>query len=165
MTTLKTLMMASAIGVMATIPAAAQQPAAPAPMPYGMFISFEAAKKVMAAAEAEAMKNNWPVAIVIVDSGGHLVMLHKLDNTQYASIHIAEGKARSALDFRRPTKALEDTLAAGGGGLRLLSFGATTAEGGFLIVVDGMIVGAIGASGVLSSQDAQVAKAGADAIK
>jgi len=157
---LKTLTNAFVFAALAAIPAMAQQPAAPAPpptTPYGAPITLEAAKKAMAAAEAEAMKNNWPPAIVIVDSGGNLVMLHKLDNTQYGSIRVAEGKARTALDFRRPSKAFEDTLASGGGGLRVLSLGVTAAEGGMPIVVEGKIVGAIGASGALSSQDAQAA--------
>jgi len=159
--TFRTLAIASAIALLATLPAFGQ---APPIVPYGAPISLEAAKKAMAAAEAEATKNNWPVAIVIVDSGGSLVMLHRLDNTQIASIRIAEGKARTALEFRRPTKALEDAIAAGGAGLRLLRVdGATPLEGGIPIVVDGKIIGAIGASGVLSSQDAQVAKAGAEA--
>ena len=159
---------AIALAALAAVPAIAQQPAAPAPpptTPYGTPITLDAAKKAMAAAEAEAMKNNWPLAIVIVDSGGNLVMLHKLDNTQYGSIRIAEGKARTALDFRRLTKVFEDGVAGGGIGLRILSLGVTAAEGGLPIVVDGKIVGAIGASGALSTQDAQAAQAGADALK
>jgi len=159
---------AIALTALAAVPAIAQQPAAPAPpptTPYGTPIPLDAAKKAMAAAEAEAMKNNWPLAIVIVDSGGNLVMLHKLDNTQYGSIRIAEGKARTALDFRRPTKVFEDGVAGGGIGLRILSLGVTAAEGGLPIIVDGKIVGAIGASGALSTQDAQAAQAGADALK
>ena len=118
----------------------------------------------MAAAEEEATKNNWNVAIAIVDSGGHLVMMHRLEGTQIASIRIAEGKARTALEFRRPSKALEDTVAGGGAGLRLLAVeGITPLEGGVLIQSGGRIIGAIGVSGVLSSQDAQVARAGAEA--
>jgi uncharacterized protein GlcG (DUF336 family) len=142
-----------------------QQQVAPPSTPYGAPISFEAAKKAMAAAAAEAMKNNWGVTIAIVDSGGNLVMLQRLDNAQLSSIRIAEAKARTAVEFRRPTKALEDAVAGGGVGLRVLSFGACAAEGGVPIVADGKIIGAIGVSGVASHQDAQVAKAGADAIK
>jgi glc operon protein GlcG len=153
----------------AAVPAGAQQPAPPSPpptTPYGSPIGFEAAKKVMAAAESEAMKNNWSMAVVILDSTGHLVMLHKLDNTQYGSILVAEDKAHSALDFRRPTKVFEDLLAQGGVGLRTLALrGAIPIDGGFPIIVDGKIIGAIGASGAAGNQDAQVAKAGADAIK
>jgi uncharacterized protein GlcG (DUF336 family) len=151
----------------AAIPAGAQQPAQPSPpptTPYGPPIGLEAARKVMAAAEAEAAKNNWSMAIVILDSTGHLVMLHKLDNTQYGSIPVAEDKAHTALDFRRPSKVFEDLVAQGGIGVRTLGLrGATPVDGGFPIIVDGKIIGAIGVSGAAGTQDAQVAKAGADA--
>ena len=136
------------------------------PLPYGPPISLEQAKQAMVAAEAEAKKNNWNVAMVVVDSGGHMVMMQKIDNTQTASIEIAAGKAVTAVNFKRPTKAMEDTIAAGGAGLRLLSLkGVTPLEGGVLVVKDGKIIGAVGVSGVQSGQDAQVAKAGADAVK
>ena len=143
----------------------AQQQVPPPSTPYGLPISIDAAKKVMAAAEAEATKNNWGVAIVIVDSGGNLVMLHRLDNAQLSAARIAEAKARTAVEFRRPTKALEDAVAGGGVGLRVLTFGASVAEGGVPIIADGKVVGAIGVSGVASHQDAQVADAGAKSIK
>ncbi len=146
-------------------PTVTNAPAA-APAPYGAPISLEMAKKAMAAAEAEARRNNWPVVIVVIDSGAHLVMLQKLDNAQLASLDIAKGKAVTAVKFRRPSKALEDTVAGGGAGLRILSLdGVTALEGGIPIIVDGKIVGGIGVSGVLSSQDAQIARAGADALK
>jgi len=120
----------------------------------------------MTAAEAEAMKNNWGMAIVIVDSTGHLVMLHKLDNTQYGSIGAAEDKAHSALDYKRPSKVFEDLVAQGGIGLRTLGLrGATPLEGGIPLITGGKIIGAIGVSGASSVQDGQVAKAGADAAK
>lgn len=119
----------------------------------------------MAAAEAQALKHHWPVAIAIVDSGGHLVLFQRLDNTQLASVQVAQGKALTANNFRRATKGLEDAVAAGGAGLRLLSVpGLTPMEGGVPVLVDGQIIGAVGVSGVLSSQDAQVAQAAADAI-
>jgi uncharacterized protein GlcG (DUF336 family) len=142
-----------------------QQQAAPPTTPYGPPISFDAAKRAMAAAEAEASSNRWGVAIAVVDSGANLVMLHRLDNAQLSAVRIAEQKARSAVEFRRPTKALEDAVAGGGVGLRVLTFGACVAEGGVPIVADGKIVGAIGVSGVASHQDAQVAAAGADAVR
>jgi glc operon protein GlcG len=149
--------------------ASAQQAAAPAPppvVPYGVPISLEVAKKAMAAAEADAVKNGWPMAIVILDSTGHTVMVHKLDNTQYGSLGVAEDKARSAVNFRRPTKVFEDLVAQGGIGLRTLALrGATPVEGGIPIVADGKIIGAIGVSGGSAPQDGQVAKAGADAAK
>jgi len=161
------LVVAIAIFVGSAVPAWTQQPAAPPPpptTPYGPPIGLEAAKKVMTAAEAEAIKNNWPMAIVILDSTGHVVMLHKLDNTQYGSIGVAEDKAHSALDFRRPSKVFEDLVAQGGLNMRILSLrGAAPLEGGVPITVDGKIIGAIGVSGGASTQDGQVAKAGADA--
>lgn len=114
--TLSALAAISAIGLWGMAGAALAQPA-----PYGAPLSLATAKKAMAAAEAEAAKNNWPVAIAIIDTTGSLVMLQKLDNTQTASVEIAEGKARTALDFKRPSKALEDAIAGGGAGLRILS--------------------------------------------
>jgi len=138
---------------------------APPSKPYGAPISIDAAKKAMAAAEAEATKNNWGVAIAIVDSGANLVMLHRLDNAQLSSVRIAEQKARTAAEFRRPTKVFEDAVAGGGIGLRVLTFGASVAEGGVPIVSGGQVIGAIGVSGVQSHQDAQVAQAGADAVR
>ena len=106
--------------------ASAQQPSdtsqQPAPTPpYGPPITFEQAKRVMAAAELEAAKNSWQVAVTILDSAGNLVIFHKLDNTQLASIGVSEGKANTALRFKRPSKALDDVIAAGGAGLRLLA--------------------------------------------
>ena len=158
---LKTAAIAAAIALLTAVPASAQQP----PPAYGPPITLDAAKKAMAAAEAEATKNNWPVAIAILDSTGHLVDLHKMDNVQYASIKIAEGKAQTAIDFRRPSKALEDVIAGGGAGLRVLTFGNILVQGGVPIVVDGKIVGSIGVSGVTSQQDEQIAMAGAAAAK
>jgi uncharacterized protein GlcG (DUF336 family) len=134
-------------------------------MRYGAPITIETAKTAMAAAGAEATKNGWGVAIAIVDSGGNIVMLHRLDNAQLSAARIAEAKARTAVEFRRPTKALEDAVAGGGVGLRVLTFGASVAEGGVPIVAGGHIIDGIGVSGVASHQDAQVAQAGADAVK
>lgn len=143
-------------------PLAAQQSMPP---PYGAPISLEDAKKIIAAAEAEAVRNNWQVAIAVIDSGGHLVMMQKLDNTQLVSIRVAESKAKTALGFRLPTKLLEDAVAAGGAGTRLLAVqDIAPFEGGFPIIVDGKIIGAVGVAGVLSAQDAQIAKAGLAAL-
>jgi glc operon protein GlcG len=162
----KHLIVAAALLAGAAIPVAAQQPAAPPPpptTPYGSPIGLDAAKKAMAAAEAEAVKNNWPMAIVILDSTGHIVMLHRLDNTQYGSIRVAEDKAHTALDFRRPSKVFEDLVAQGGIGMRTLGLrGATPLEGGVPIIADGKIIGAVGVSGATAQQDGQVAKIGAD---
>jgi uncharacterized protein GlcG (DUF336 family) len=149
-------------------PATAQQPAGTAqtpPPPYGPPITLDQAKRVMAAAELEAAKNSWQVAIAILDSGGNMVMFHKFDNTQLASIGASEGKANTALRFKRPSKALDDAIAAGGAGLRLLAVkDITPLEGGLPVMLDGKIIGAIGVSGALSSQDAQVARAGVAAV-
>jgi uncharacterized protein GlcG (DUF336 family) len=153
---------AVAITCLAGAPALAQQ----AIPPYGTPINLEQAKKMLAAAEAEAQKNNWPVVITIVDPGGHVVAMHRMDNTQIGSIKIAEGKARTSVELRRPTKALEDAIAGGGAGVRVLAIpGVMPLEGGLLIMVDGKVIGAIGVSGVLSGQDAQVARAGLEALK
>lgn len=134
------------------------------PAPYGAPITLEQAKKAMVAAEAEAKKNNWPVVISIVDGGGHLVMLQRLE-AQTGSIEIATGKATTSAALRRPTKAIEDSLAPGGSALRILSVRSVTAlQGGVPIVVDGKIIGAIGVSGVTAAQDEVVALAGAAAV-
>lgn len=134
------------------------------PAPYGAPINIEQAKKAMVAAEAEARKNNWQVVISIVDSGGHLVMLQRLE-AQTGSIEIATGKATTSAALRRPTKAIEDSLAPGGSALRILSVRSVTAlQGGVPILLDGKIIGAIGVSGVLASQDEIVAMAGAAAV-
>ena len=136
------------------------------PNPYGTAISLENAKKAAAPALAEAAKNNWKVAVAIVGPGGALIYYEKMDNTQLGSAEVAIDKARTATLFKRPTKAFQDALAAGGEGLRLLTLkGVVAAEGGIPLVFDGKIVGAIGVSGATSAQDAQCAKAGADTVK
>ena len=152
-----------AIGLMVGVSATQAQ----TPPPYGMPITLEQAKKAMSAAEAEAKKNNWNMVISIVDSGGHLVMLEHLENTQYGSINVATEKAQAAVAFRRPTKVFQDLIAQGGVHLRLLNLtgDAGVLEGAVPILVDGKIIGGIGASGGSSQQDAQVSQAGADAIK
>jgi glc operon protein GlcG len=145
----------------------AQTPApAQAPSPYGANVSLENAKKAAAPALAEAEKNHWNMAVAIVDTSGNLVYYEKMDNTQLGSANVAIDKARCAALFKRPTKAFQDTLAAGGDGLRVLTLkGVVAVEGGIPLVMDGKIVGAIGVSGAASSQDAQCAKAGADVLK
>jgi uncharacterized protein GlcG (DUF336 family) len=143
----------------------APAPAAAPPPPYGPAITLDQAKRVMSAAELEAAKNSWTVAITILDSGGNLVMFHKFDNAQLSAITTSEGKARTALEFKLPSRALDDAIAAGGAGLRLLALKEITPlQGGILILADGKIVGAIGVSGALSAQDEQVAKTGADVL-
>jgi uncharacterized protein GlcG (DUF336 family) len=136
------------------------------PNPYGLPISLENAKKAAAPALAEAAKNNWNMAVAIVGPSGDLIYYEKMDNTQLGSANVAIDKARSAALFKRPTKAFQDVLAAGGDGMRVLRLqGVVPIEGGIPLVMDGKIVGAIGVSGATSAQDAQCAKAGADTIK
>jgi uncharacterized protein GlcG (DUF336 family) len=154
--------------LLASLPVSAQQPVAPPPpqIPYGAPISLEQAKKVMAGAEAESRKNNWNMVIAVLDSGGNLVMLQRMDGVQLGSIEAAKDKAYSAVMYRRPTKVFQDLVGQGGPNLRLLRLaGASPLEGGIPIIVDGKVIGAIGVSGHTSEQDAQVAKAGADALK
>src|SRR5712691_7194005 len=136
------------------------------PNPYGPAISLEDAKKAAAPALAEAAKNKWTMAVAIVDPGGNLVYYEKMDNTQIGSANVAIDKARTAALFKRPTKAFQDALAAGGDGLRILGLkGVVPVEGGIPLVMDGKIVGAIGVSGGTAAQDGLAAKPGADALK
>jgi uncharacterized protein GlcG (DUF336 family) len=159
---LKTLTGAFVLALLAAVPARAQT----TPPPYGPPIGIEGARAVMAAAESEAAKNNWAVVISIIDSGGNIVMLHRHNDVQLSSIEISQGKAKTALMFKRPSKVLDDAISSGGAGLRFLALkDIVPLEGGLPIVADGKIVGAIGVSGVLSSQDSQVARAGADGLK
>ena len=133
---------------------------------YGPSITAETAKKIAPAAIAEAKKNNWTMAVAIVDPSGDLVYFEKMDDTQVGSTQIAIDKARSAARFKRPTKTFQDGLAAGGAGLRLLALnGAVPVEGGIPLVQNGKIVGAIGCSGGTSEQDGMCAAAGANALK
>jgi uncharacterized protein GlcG (DUF336 family) len=133
---------------------------------YGAEVTLELAKKAIAAGQAEAKKNNWPVAIAVVDNHGFLVAYEKMDNTQTASVQVAIDKAVSAATYRRPTKVFQDLVAGAGAGTRVLNLrGASSVEGGLPLVVGDKIIGGIGVSGVTSDQDGVVAKAGADALK
>jgi uncharacterized protein GlcG (DUF336 family) len=135
------------------------------PNPYGASINLETAKKVAAAAVAEVRKNSWTMAVAIVDTNGDLVYFEKIDGTQTGSVRVSMDKARSAALFKRPTKAWQDVLAAGGDGLRVLGIqGAVPVEGGLPLLIDGKIVGAIGVSGGSAAQDGVAAKAGADSL-
>jgi len=165
---LQALVVGTVLMLAATSSVSAQQPAAapPPPPPYGPAITLEQAKKVMAGAEAEANKNKWNVVISILDSGGNVVMVHPMDGAQCGSLEVAREKGYSAVAFRRPTKVFADLVEQGGGNLRLLRLsGASVLEGGIPIVVDGKLIGAVGVSGVTSQQDAQIARAGIEALK
>jgi glc operon protein GlcG len=127
-------------------------------------IGLALAKQIAAAAEAEAAKNNWNVVISIVDDGGHLVYVQRMDNTQTGSIEIAIQKAKAAIAFKRPTKTYEEMVA--GGRTAILSLpGVIAIEGGIPLMVKDQFIGAIGVSGVKASEDGQIAKAGADILK
>ncbi len=132
---------------------------------YGAPISLEVAKKIASAAAAEAKKQNLTVVISIVDSSGSLTYLEKLDGTQLASVDIAISKARTANNFKRPTKVFEDGVAGGRNALLSLPEGISLIEGGSPIVVDNKVVGAIGVSGGNSQQDGQIAEAGLASVK
>lgn len=151
------LVAAAALAI--AVPASAQQP-----LTYGANIGLDQAKVLAAAAITEAKKNNWTIVVAIVDTGGHLVYLERMDHTQIASVEVATQKAWSANGFKRPTKALEDAVL-GGRVVMLRAPGALPIEGGVPIVVDGKIIGAIGISGATSAQDGQVAAAALATIR
>ena len=132
---------------------------------YGSPITTELAKKVAAAALAEARANNWAMAAAVVDPSGILVYFEKIDDTQHASPRIAIDKARSAAMFKRPTKTFQDSVERGGVGLRVMMLrGASAVEGGVPIIVDGKIIGGLGVSGGMAEQDGQCCKAALEAI-
>jgi uncharacterized protein GlcG (DUF336 family) len=126
-------------------------------------LTLQAAKTALAAAEAEARKNNWNVSISVVDIAGELLAFERLDDAPLISVAISQGKARTAARAKRPTKAYDSLVTAGR--VQLLAFDIVPVEGGVPIVINGKIVGAVGTSGATSAQDAQVSKAGADAVK
>jgi len=132
---------------------------------YGPPITTELAKKVAAAALAEARANNWAMAAAIVDPGGILVYFEKIDDTQHASARIAIDKAKSAAMFKRPTKTFQDSVEKGGIGIRVMTLrGAMPVEGGVPLLVAGKIVGGLGVSGGTAEQDGQCCKAATDAM-
>jgi glc operon protein GlcG len=152
--------------------AIAQQPTPPAPIPapiappdYGMPINNEQAKAVASAAFAEAKKNNWRMAFTIVGPTGEPVYFEKMDGTQIASVEISRAKARTAVFFRRPSKAFADQYAAGNTTFMTFPEAPVASEGGVLIIAGGKIIGAIGASGGTGQQDGLAAAAGANAAK
>ncbi|HEY0182752.1 MAG TPA: heme-binding protein [Rhodopila sp.] len=152
--------------------ARAQTPAAvpetmPFDIPYGAPISLDDAQKAVTAAATEARKHNWKMAVTVVDPAGNLVAHATMDGTQYASIPIAQAKARTAALFRRASGMFQAAINTGGSpsSLSLLAVtGGAASEGGFPIVIGGKLVGAIGASGGIFTQDAVTAKAGLDAV-
>jgi glc operon protein GlcG len=127
-------------------------------------LTLEDVKKIAAAAEAEALSNNWAVSFAIVDDGGHLLWMQRLDGAPPISSHIAPAKAHTAALGRRESKIYEDVI--NGGRVSFLSAPAIQGmlEGGVPVIVDGHVIGAVGVSGVKSNEDAQIAKAGIAAL-
>lgn len=126
-------------------------------------LTLEDAKRVAAAAEAEARANEWKVVIAVVDDGGHLLFLQRSHDTQFGSVETAIAKAHAAVAFQRPTKASEDAVLSG----RLIHLalpGVIPAEGGLPLLREGSVIGGIGISGVRSFQDGQIAQAGVNAL-
>ena len=159
------LLAATAGAQQPTPPAPAAAPTTPPPPDYGPPITNEQAKAVAAAAVAEAKKNNWRMAFAVVGPGGELVYFEKMDGTQLASADISQGKARTAVMFRRPSKTFADQFAAGNTAFMTFPEKPVASEGGVPITVNGKIVGAIGASGGTGQQDGVAANAGASAAK
>jgi glc operon protein GlcG len=134
-----------------------------AQLPSRKMLTLDVARRIAAAAEAEARRNNWAVSVAVVDDAGHLMLFHRLDGAKLVATDIAIRKARTAVYFQGPTKALEEEVA--GGRTALLPIdGFMPLEGGIPLIVEGLIVGAVGVSGVTGSQDAQCAQAGANAL-
>ena len=127
-------------------------------------MTLAAAKQIAAAAEAEAAKNKWTMVIAVIDDGGNLVYLERMDGTQIGSVDVAIQKAQSAVKFKRPTKVFEEALKGGRQAILRLP-GALPVEGGVPIIVDGQVIGAIGVSGAQSTEDGQCAAAGIAALK
>jgi uncharacterized protein GlcG (DUF336 family) len=162
------LVSALAAGFLLGASAQAQQPPSPPPPPdYGAPIGLDQAKEAAAAAQAEARRNGWRMAIAVVDPGGYLVYLERTDGTQNASVLLAQAKARTSALFRRPSKVFADQFAAGNTGFMSFPNDARpiASEGGIPIVVDGKLIGAIGASGGTGQQDGVAATAGANAVR
>ena len=145
--------------LLAALPFYAQQ----VQLPSEKRLTLAAARLIADTIEAEARKNNWAVTFAVMDAGGHLILLHRMDGCQTGSIELATLKARAAITYRRETKAFEERMAAGQ--LSTLAMpGVFPSEGGVPIIVEGAIIGSAGVSGVLSSQDGQLAKAGVAAL-
>ena len=132
-------------------------------LPTRKTLTLEVARRIAAAAETEAKRNNWAVSIAVVDDAGHLMVFHRLDGAKLVATDIAIRKARTAVYFQGPTKSLEEEVAGGRHALLPIE-GFMPLEGGLPLTVDGVLVGAIGVSGVTGSQDAQCAQAGANAL-
>lgn len=135
-----------------------------AQLPTKPMLTLDVAKKIVAKAEALALKEKFTVVVVVVDDGGNLVLLERMDGTQLGSLAVAQAKASTALKFKRPTKSYQDVVAGGNNGIITVP-GIIANEGGAPLVVDGTVVGAIGVSGMKPPQDSMVMQAGVDAFQ
>lgn len=160
--TLKPLL--TAYGLCAAFTVLAADPP-PTPPPYGAAIGLADARTCVAAAQTYASKNHWFLVMTVLDSGGHVVLTERMDNAQFGSVGPAFKKAHTAIAFRRPTKVMEDIVAQGGAGLRILSLvEAMPIDGGLPLIRKGALIGAIGVSGATSAQDGEAAAACAAAL-
>jgi uncharacterized protein GlcG (DUF336 family) len=148
-----------------TAGAAAQQPAPPPPSYGSPGVTLEQAKKAAEAAEAEASKNGWKMAIAIVSNEGSLIYFGRMEDTQFGSSDVAMRKAKAAAEFRRPTKVFADAVSGSPPALPILTLGAIAVEGGLPLIANGKVIGGIGCSGATAAQDGQACRAGADTIK
>lgn len=126
-------------------------------------LTLEAAQHIAQAARAEARRNNWNMVICVVDDGGHLMYLERMDGALLGSVQVAQDKARTAVLFKRPSKALEEALVGGRTAILKLA-GAMPVEGGVPILMEGELIGAIGVSGASAAEDGRVAAAGVAAL-
>jgi glc operon protein GlcG len=134
-------------------------------IPVRKTLTLEAARLILAAAEAEAVRNKWPVVIAVVDDGGHAIVLSRQDNTQWSSVETAVEKARAAVAWKRPTRLLEEMVNNGRTAFVTIANGMGILQGGVPVEIDGQIVGAVGVSGVKASDDELIAIAGVNALK
>jgi glc operon protein GlcG len=134
-------------------------------LPAKKTLTLEAARIALAAAEAEAQRNQWRVVIAVVDDGGHTIVLSRLDGAQWSSIETAVQKARAAIAWKRPSRLLEESVNNGRTAFLSIAQGMAILQGGVPIEVDGALVGAVGVSGVKASDDEAIALAGVNALK
>lgn len=156
---LRTVMAASAMALSAAVITPVQAQTADSKV-----LSLDGARSIVVAAEAEAKRNGWNVTIVVADAAGEPIVLHRMDGAPLSSLDIATAKARTAARFRRPTKALDESVSSGRVALLSLD-GFAFMEGGEPVTVDGRVVGSVGVSGATGAQDAQMARAGIAALK
>jgi glc operon protein GlcG len=151
--------------IIAAIPDSRGTATVPLRLPQRATLSLEAARVALAASEAEAIRNGWRVVIAVVDDGGHALVLARLDGAQWSSIDTAVNKARAAVAWKRPSRMLEESVNQGRTAFLSITQGMAALQGGVPIEIEGVIVGAVGVSGVKASDDEVIALAGVNALK